>query len=93
MDQRHGAWYAHTDKVSALEVEAVQLVAGLLCVHDVVIDNEGSSLCVGGNALADLTVYSINQYCAWRRERAREVTYRMGPYLPKSSKSSSGVTL
>lgn len=39
-----------------MEVEAVQLVAGLLRIHDVVIDNEGSSLSVGGNALADLAL-------------------------------------
>lgn len=45
-----------TDKVTALEVEAVQLVASLFCIHYVVIDNEGSTLCVGSDALADLTV-------------------------------------
>lgn len=45
-----------TDKVTALEVEAVQLVARLFCIHYVVIDNKGSALCVGSDALADLTV-------------------------------------
>lgn len=46
----------HTDKVAALEVKAVQLVTGLLRVHDIVINHECSSLCVGSDALADLTV-------------------------------------
>lgn len=45
-----------TDQVTALEVEAVQLIASLFCIHHVVIDDEGSALCVGSDALADLTV-------------------------------------
>lgn len=45
---------SRTDEVAVLEVEAVELVAGRLCVHYVFIDNEGGSLCVVGNALADL---------------------------------------
>lgn len=46
----------HTDEVATLEVEAVQLVARLLRIHDVFIDDEGGALGVAGNALADLTV-------------------------------------
>ena len=61
-----------TDKVTTLEVEAVQLVAGLLCVHHVVIDNKGSSLGVGGNALADLAVGTL----VWRSRVEVEVAYR-----------------
>lgn len=49
-----------TDKVTALEVEAVQLVARLLRIHDVFIDNESSALCVACNALADLTAWEIS---------------------------------
>lgn len=49
-----------TDKVTALEVEAVQLVARLLRIHDVFIDNESSALCVGCNALADLAAGDIS---------------------------------
>lgn len=49
-----------TDKVTALEVEAVQLVARLLRIHDVFIDNESSALCVGCNALADLAARDIS---------------------------------
>ena len=50
----------HTDKVAALEVEAVQLVARLLRIHDVFIDNESSALCVACNALADLAAEDIS---------------------------------
>lgn len=49
-----------TDKVTALEVEAVQLVARLLRIHDVFIDNESSALCVACNALADLAAGDIS---------------------------------
>lgn len=79
-----------TDKVATLEVEAVQLVARLLRIHDVFIDDEGSSLCVGRNALADLAAGDVSIEADIRNGGA---AYRMGPYLPKSSKSSSGVTL
>lgn len=83
-----------TDKVTTLEVEAVQLVAGLLRIHDVVIDNKGSSLGVGSDALADLAVLDVSFDMGHRGgEASARATYRMGPYLPKSSKSSSGVTL
>ena len=43
-----------TDKVTILEVEAVQLVASLLRVHDILVDDKGSALGVVGDALADL---------------------------------------
>ena len=49
-----------TDEVSVLKVEAVQLVAGRLRIHDILVDNEGGALCVVGNALADLaTMISV----------------------------------
>lgn len=51
-----GDWRVRTDKVTVLEVEAVQLVAGLFCVHDVFIDNKGSALGVVGDALSHLAV-------------------------------------
>jgi hypothetical protein len=44
-----------TDKISILEVEAVQLVARLLCIHHVFIDNECRALGIVGDSLADLT--------------------------------------
>jgi hypothetical protein len=37
-----------------LEVEAIQLVARLLRIHHVLIDNEGRALGVVGDSLADL---------------------------------------
>jgi hypothetical protein len=52
----------HTDKVTILEVEAVQLVARLLRIHHILIDNECRALGVVGNALADLARY--RQYAA-----------------------------
>lgn len=42
------------DEVAVLEVEAVELVAGGLGVHDVLVDDVGGALCVGRDALADL---------------------------------------
>lgn len=41
-----------------MEVEAVQLIAGLLGIHYVLIDNECRSLCVVGDTLADLAAES-----------------------------------
>lgn len=42
------------DQIAIHEIEAVQLVAGLLGVGDLVVDDEGGALGVGGVALADL---------------------------------------
>ena len=44
-----------TDKVAALEVEAVQLVASLLGVHDIFVYDEGRALSVVGTTLPDLS--------------------------------------
>lgn len=43
------------DEVSVLEVEAVELVAGLFGVYNIFVDHECGAFCVVGNALADLT--------------------------------------
>lgn len=43
-----------TDKIAILEVEAIELVACLLGVHYVLINDEGGTLGIAGNALADL---------------------------------------
>jgi len=42
-----------------LEIKTVQLVARLLCIHYVFIDNEGSALGVCGNALSNLPVLKL----------------------------------
>lgn len=42
------------DEIAVLEVEAVQLVASTLRIHDILVDHESGALCVGGDALADL---------------------------------------
>ena len=80
-----------TDKVAVLEVEAVELVAGLLRIHYVFIDNESSALGIGRNALADLAVGAISIGDRERLHAGR--AYRIGPNLPKRSNNSSGVTL
>lgn len=81
----------HTNQVSTLEVEAVQLVAGLFRIHDILIDNESSAFGVGGNALTDLSAECVSQ---WPMDViASMTTYRIGPNLPKSSNRSSGVTV
>lgn len=53
---RDGGARKHTNQVAVLEVEAVQLVAGLLCVHDILVNDKGCPLGSGGDALADLSV-------------------------------------
>jgi len=55
-----GGWRdRRTNEVAILEVEAVQLVARLLRIHHVLIDNEGCTLGVVGNSLADLAGLSV----------------------------------
>jgi len=51
-----------TDKVTVLEVETVELVAGLLCVHHILIDHESRSLGRVGNALAYLAAGNGKQW-------------------------------
>lgn len=43
------------DEVAVLEIEAVELVAGLFGVYNILVDNECGALCVVGDALTDLT--------------------------------------
>ena len=45
------------DQVSALEVESVEFVAGLLRVHYILVDDEGSALGVSCDASANLSVW------------------------------------
>lgn len=97
------------DEIAGLEVEAIQLVAGLLGIHDVFEDDECGTLSLRGHALADLAEGTLVRGIGegeegfveeiLRRTRARSVVgeegaaYRTGPNLPNSSKSSSGETL
>lgn len=60
------------NQVTVLEIEAVELVAGLFCIHYVFIDNEGCAFGVVGDALADLSV----------KKSASEVVKR-GPVRPR----------
>lgn len=83
-----------TDKVTALEVEAVQLVARLLRIHDVFIDDEGSSLCVGRNALADLAAGDVSIEGDIKMEMPRTEwarTCRRARRAPPVSRCSCGV--
>lgn len=43
-----------TDKISVLKIETVQLVAGLLCVHDIFVHDEGGAFGIVGDSLTDL---------------------------------------
>jgi hypothetical protein len=45
-----------TNKIAVLEVEAIESVAGLLCIHHILVDNKCGALGVVGDALADLAV-------------------------------------
>ncbi len=45
-----------TNQVPVLEIEPVQLVASLLCIHHVLVDNEGGALRIIGKPLAYLAV-------------------------------------
>lgn len=76
--RKSGYGGVHTDEVAVLEVEAVELVAGLLGVHHVLIDDECSALGVVRNALADLAtsqmsasvkLWSAGDSCDVGRER------------------------
>lgn len=88
-----GFYGVRTDEIAVLEVEPVQLVAGLLRVHDILVDDEGGAFGVVRDALADLAggfVSGLQTSCAIGE---RVATHRTGPNLPKRSNSSSGVTL
>lgn len=52
-----------TDEITVLEVEAIELVAGLLRIHYVFIYNERGAFGVASNALADLAGES--QHTIW----------------------------
>jgi hypothetical protein len=45
-----------TNKISVLEVEAIQLVASRLGIHYVFIDDECCAFGIVGNALTDLAI-------------------------------------
>lgn len=82
-----------TDKVTTLEIEAVQLVARLLRIHDVFIDNEGSSLCVARDALADLATGDVSIEADIRPEVPRTEwarTCRRARRAPPVSRCSCG---
>jgi hypothetical protein len=51
----------HTNKVTVLEVVTIQLVARLLRVHHVLIDDEGGALGIAGNALPNLAIFPCKQ--------------------------------
>lgn len=60
-----------TNKVTVLEVEAVQLVASLLRIHDVLIDNERSAFCVCGDTLPDLAIEGVSEQSIESEGRCR----------------------
>lgn len=72
------------DEIAVLEVETVELVAGGFRVHHIIVDDEGSALGVGRDALADLSVIERLVWAGSRDRWSRDATYRMGPNLPWS---------
>lgn len=72
-----------TDEIAVLEVEAVQLVARLLGIHYVFIDNECRSLGVIRNSLADLTRWSVCRMVLGVTEYTElDQTFRRGRRAP-----------
>ena len=47
--------HVHTDEISILEIEAIQLVAGLLGIHDIFKHDESGTLGIVRDALTYLT--------------------------------------
>ena len=84
-----------TNEVSVLEIETIELITGLFGVHDIFIYNECGAFGVVCHALSYLPVGQSRSELQSNRSGPLEVkwTYLTGPNLPKSSKSSSGVTL
>jgi hypothetical protein len=61
MNRKTQGWRGgRTNEVSVLEIEAVELVAGLLGVGYVFIDNEGSTLGVVGDTLSNLATMAVS---------------------------------
>ena len=81
-----------TDEVAVLEVEAVELAAGLLRIHYILIDHKSRSLGRVGDALAYLAAEKGQSWGFWGLSQSMEA-YRIGPNFPKRSNNSSGVTL
>lgn len=82
-----------TDEIPVLEVEAIQLVASLLGIHHILVNDKRRTLRIVCDALADLTIKVVRYRVVRPRVEGGCSTYRIGPNLPKRSKSSSGVTL
>ena len=98
--------WQHTDEVSVLEIESIEFVACLFGVVHIFVDNICGALRVVCNALTYLSDESNQRWLAdngsiaspkrvWQVvcSRLDIVAYRMGPNLPKRSKSCSAVTL
>jgi len=49
-----------TNEIAILEVETIQLIARLLGIHHVLVDDIGGSFGLIGNALADLAVHMVS---------------------------------
>lgn len=86
---------ARTNKITVLEVKAVQLVAGLFCIHDILVHHEGRAFGIAGYTLSYLTaLHGLSVPCSSKRvARGGGAAYRTGPNFPKRSNSSSAVTL
>lgn len=78
--------WRHTDEISILEVESVELIAGLLSIHHIFVYDESRAFCVIGDALADLAVSIISSMydtMALRAASDRSCNLPNGSELPK----------
>lgn len=71
---------ALTDKIPILEIESIQLITSLLCVHDILVDHERCALGVACYALAYLPKFSPLAFFVTRSwnelgKRERNVPY------------------
>ena len=76
----------HTDKIAILEVESVQFIASLFCVHHIFIDHKSGAFGVARNALADLTVTRITIGLCEGIEHIHATWTSDAPYRPKFAK-------
>jgi hypothetical protein len=75
------------DEITILEIEPVQLITGLLRVHDIFEDYERGSFCCIGDALPNLSWGGVSTDRLKKYRNGHE-THRMAPNFPKSSNRS-----
>lgn len=86
-----------TNKVTTLKVEPVQLIAGLLRIHYILVDHKRCALCIVGDTLSDLAVWNINisLYCIVivKRPTVSDRTCRRDRRVPRELRCSWNIVL